>query len=84
MSTGSIEKKVEAEAASKGDSNEARDLESKDVLHDEVLANPDLMEDAFEGENLQHSEGLWAAAKAHPKSCFWAFIMAFTIVSFVR
>ena len=52
-----------------------------EVHHAEVLANPDLMNDAFEGENLEHEMGVWTAVKAHPWACLWAFIMCFTIVS---
>ena len=47
----------------------------------EVLANNALLNDAYDGENREHAMGLWAAAKSHPKACFWAFIMCFTIVS---
>jgi SP family general alpha glucoside:H+ symporter-like MFS transporter len=45
------------------------------------LKNPDLLTEAFEGENLEHQQGVWAGVKAHPWACFWAFIMCFTIVS---
>jgi SP family general alpha glucoside:H+ symporter-like MFS transporter len=51
-----------------------------DVHHAEILANQDLMNDAFDGENREHEMGLWAAVKAHPWACFWAFTMCFTIV----
>jgi SP family general alpha glucoside:H+ symporter-like MFS transporter len=47
----------------------------------EALANPELMNDAFDGENREHEMTLWQAAKAHPWACFWAFTMCFTIVS---
>lgn len=47
---------------------------------DEILKNEDLMHEAFEGENHEHSMGVWEAAKSHPMACFWAFIMCFTIV----
>lgn len=53
-----------------------------DYDHKEVLANSDLMNDAFEAEHLEHQQGVWAAAKAHPWACFWAFTMCFTIVSY--
>ncbi|EFQ35298.1 hypothetical protein CGRA01v4_05814 [Colletotrichum graminicola] len=45
-----------------------------------VLTDADLMNDAFDGENEEHKQGLWEAAKLHPKACFWAFIVCFTIV----
>ncbi|KAL9625825.1 MAG: hypothetical protein Q9160_000145 [Pyrenula sp. 1 TL-2023] len=51
-----------------------------DVQASEVLANTDLLNDAYEGENREHATGLWEAAKTHPKACIWAFIMCFTIV----
>ena len=51
------------------------------VDNSEVLANSDLLNDAYDGENREHEMGLWAAAKTHPKACAWAFIMCFTIVS---
>ena len=46
-----------------------------------VLANQQLLNDAYAGEDREHAMGLWAAAKSHPKACCWAFIMCFTIVS---
>ena len=60
---------------------EVLQAEKVDILHDEVLANPELMNEAFDGENREHEEGLWTAAKSHTWACFWAFIMCFTIVS---
>ncbi|KAB5535363.1 hypothetical protein GE09DRAFT_1250525 [Coniochaeta sp. 2T2.1] len=37
-------------------------------------------EDAYDGENYEHSLRTWMAAKAYPWACFWAFVMCFTIV----
>ncbi len=54
---------------------------SLDVDHSEILTKPDLMNDAFDGENREHEMGVWEAAKSHPWACFWAFLMCFTIVS---
>ncbi|CAG9984146.1 unnamed protein product [Clonostachys byssicola] len=51
-----------------------------DVKNSDVLANQDLMNDAFEGENHEHQQGVWEAVKAHPWACLWAFTMCFTIV----
>ncbi|KAF5011045.1 hypothetical protein FDECE_2852 [Fusarium decemcellulare] len=51
-----------------------------DVDHSEVLANADLMNDAFDGETLEHEQTVWAATKSHPWACLWAFVMCFTIV----
>ena len=52
------------------------DSQPTDVLH-----STELMEDAFEGENREHAEGMWASVKKHPMACLWAFTMCFTIVS---
>lgn len=52
-----------------------------DVHQSEVLADSDLMNDAVDGENREHAQGLWAAVKTHPMACIWAFIFCFTIVS---
>jgi SP family general alpha glucoside:H+ symporter-like MFS transporter len=60
------------------------EIQHNEVHGAEVLANRDLMNDAFDGETQEHEEGVWASAKAHPWACFWAFIMCFTIVSFLR
>lgn len=51
-----------------------------DVLHDEVLGDSDLMNEAFHGENTEHEQGAWESAKNHPMACVWAFIFCFTIV----
>ncbi|KAF2153692.1 general substrate transporter [Myriangium duriaei CBS 260.36] len=51
-----------------------------DVLHDEVLNSAELMNDAFDGENHEHGQTAWQAAKQHPMACLWAFTMCFTIV----
>ncbi|TEA22606.1 General alpha-glucoside permease [Colletotrichum sidae] len=51
-----------------------------DAANSKVLADSDLMNDAFDGENEEHNQSLWSAVKTHPKACFWAFIMCFTIV----
>lgn len=55
-----------------------------DAHHSQVLADRNLMNDAFDGENLEHSMSMWAAVKTHPWACLWAFTMSFTIVSFVE
>ncbi|KAK1564075.1 alpha glucoside transporter [Colletotrichum navitas] len=51
-----------------------------DESNPKVLTDADFMNDAFDGENEEHKQGLWEAAKTHPKACFWAFIVCFTIV----
>lgn len=66
--------------------NEKDDYASVEIQHSEVkssevLGNQELMNDAFDGENEEHQEGVWAAAQKHPWACFWAFVMCFTIVS---
>lgn len=55
--------------------------EKVDIHQSEVLDNPDLMHEAFDGENYEHQMGVWEAAKQYPWACFWAFLMCFTIVS---
>lgn len=47
----------------------------------EVLGNSDLLNDAYAGEDFEHGQGMWAAVKAHPMACIWAFVFCFTIVS---
>lgn len=55
-------------------------VEHADIFRDDVLRSNDLMNEAFEGENREHDESIWAAVKSHPMACLWAFIMCFTIV----
>ena len=78
MSSASIDQKNEAHNAAQVD---MQDLEEKNVLQSEILINPDLMHDAFDGELREHEMGIWAAVKTHPMACFWAFLFSFTIVS---
>lgn len=49
--------------------------------HNDVLADNEILNEAYRAENFEHELSMWEAAKTHPKACFWAFIMAFTIVS---
>lgn len=51
-------------------------------MKSEVLVDHNLMTSAYDGENYEHSQGLWSAVKSHPMAAFWAFTMCFTIVSF--
>ncbi|KAF7315460.1 Maltose permease [Mycena indigotica] len=62
------------------DEKTAAHVEKGDVLHAEVLKDNALLNDAFDGENHEHQETVWQAAKSHPMACLWAFIMCFTIV----
>lgn len=78
MSTGIIEPKDAAHVDEKQDG-----AQHIDAANSKVLADSDLMNDAFDGENEEHKQGLWDAVKTHPKACFWAFIMCFTIVSLI-
>lgn len=57
-------------------------LEKNDDYKRDVLANPDHLNEAFEGENQEHAQGMVDAVKTHPMACFWAFVFSFTIVSF--
>lgn len=56
-------------------------VEKGSTGHGDVLANPDVMHDAFDGEAREHDMTLWDAVQTYPMACFWAFIMCFTIVS---
>ena len=79
MASSPIDQKNEAHNVEKTD---MQDLEEKNVhLQSEILVNPELMHDAFDGENREHAMGTWEAVKTHPMACFWAFIFSFTIVS---
>jgi len=40
-----------------------------DILHDEVLTNEYLINDAIEAENAEHAMDMWSAAKKHPAAC---------------
>lgn len=56
------------------------DTKDDGVSHSEILVDKDLMTNALDAENREHQMTPWQAAKLHPKACFWAFIMCFTIV----
>lgn len=45
------------------------------------FVDPNILNDAYQGENREHEMGSWEAAKKHPMACLWAFIFCFTIVS---
>lgn len=45
------------------------------------FVDPNILNDAYLGENREHEMGSWEAAKKHPMACLWAFIFCFTIVS---
>lgn len=49
-------------------------LKEKDTLHSEILVDKNLMTSAFEGENSEHKETVWEAAKSHKMACLWAFV----------
>lgn len=63
-----------------GATADAEDLRQHNIGKSEVLVDKQLMNNAFEGENREHEEGVWESAKAHPMACFWAFVFCFTIV----
>lgn len=75
MSSGDIKTKDEL---AHGDHVDVELSEKSDILD-----GPDILNDAFDGENREHDEGLWESAKSHPWACLWAFIMCFTIVSII-
>lgn len=60
--------------------NNVSDHEKATFEHGDVLADQDVLHEAYRAENFEHESTMWQAAKAHPQACFWAFIMAFTIV----
>jgi SP family general alpha glucoside:H+ symporter-like MFS transporter len=57
------------------------ELKKYSVMQSDVLVDANLMSSAYDGENYEHSQGLWSAVKSHPMAAFWAFTMCFTIVS---
>ncbi|TEY40641.1 hypothetical protein BOTCAL_0430g00060 [Botryotinia calthae] len=63
-----------------GEKADIESLKAHNHEHAEVLADKDVMNDAFEGETREHEMGMWEAAKQHPMACFWAFTFCFTIV----
>lgn len=48
---------------------------------DDVLADKDVLHEAYRAETNEHNMGTWEAVKVHPMACVWAFIITFTIVS---
>lgn len=62
---------------------EAARIDEKNMTseHNEILGAKDLLTDAYKAEGIEHDMGMWEAMKTHPMACFWAFIMAFTIVN---
>jgi SP family general alpha glucoside:H+ symporter-like MFS transporter len=64
-----------------GSNVDIADLKKHSVMQSDVLIDPNLMSSAYDGENYEHSQGLWTAVKSHPMAAFWAFTMCFTIVS---
>lgn len=52
------------------------------VSHNNVM--DDALANAYDGENREHSMGVWEAVKLHPMACFWAFLFCFTIVRFFQ
>lgn len=55
-------------------------VKHENVLDDDILHHPDALASAYDGENREHSMGVWEAVKLHPMACFWAFLFCFTIV----
>lgn len=64
-----------------GSTADVGELKEQNVYDSNILVDQNLMSNAFEGENYEHGQGLWAAFKSHPMAAMWAFIMCFTIVS---
>lgn len=59
------------------------DMERKgaDVFVENHGAETKNLNAAYEAENEEHQMTVIQALKAYPMACFWAFIMAFCIVS---
>ncbi|KAG9244768.1 maltose permease [Calycina marina] len=49
--------------------------------HTEIILDPNLLDDAYDGENTEHAMGMWAAVKQHSWAYFWNFTICFTIVT---
>lgn len=60
---------------------EVQQADEKNFERDLVSNDKDLMNEAFAAEDAEHNMGMLEAVRAYPMACFWAFIMAFTIVS---
>lgn len=79
--TGAVEQKQDLHHQEVEDFNGSRE---KDVgFHkSDDFVDPNILNDAYQGENREHEMGSWEAAKKHPMACMWAFIFCFTIVSY--
>lgn len=71
---------VEKHETTKVNSVDSHDLHEKKIQQSDLLINQDLLSSAYDGENREHSMGVWEAVKLHPMACFWAFLFCFTIV----
>jgi SP family general alpha glucoside:H+ symporter-like MFS transporter len=60
------------------------ELKDHNLMQSDILVDKELMINAYDGENAEHEETVWEAAKTHPMACLWAFIFCFTIVSGFR
>lgn len=59
---------------------QVEEFNEKGGHHKSDFLDPDILNDAYLGENREHEMGSWEAAKKHPMACLWAFIFCFTIV----
>ena len=50
---------------------------------DEKAGLKDYKADAIEAENAEHNMTVLEAVRAYPMASFWAFVMSFTIVSWM-
>ena len=71
---------MSAEPKTQFEEIEANPKNAAAVHPPDALVDKEMLTDAFQGENNEHQMGSWEAAKNYPTACFWAFIMAFTIV----
>lgn len=51
--------------------------------HGDVLADQEILAEAYRAETGEHQMRMWEAVKMYPMACFWAFIFGSTIVSWL-
>ena len=77
-----MDEKIDPEVGVRHHSNvDGEEIRRHNVQPSEVLADKDMMNHAYDGENKEHEMGVWQSAKMYPMACLWAFIFCFTIVS---
>lgn len=77
MSSGTVESKQDLHHHEVDDVGGEKDI---GIHKTDDFVDPNILNDAYQGENREHEMGSWEAAKKHPMACMWAFIFCFTIV----